>query len=191
MGNYQCDGTPYVLGALDTFSVCYRKAPIDASAIDPFGQDTLLTMDVDKKPERAATSPAAGTVISWQERRRNEWQESFQPVQQEQTEMRELVQDDQNNVAENAEPTVVVGEVVSLLQGSKGIVRFVGKTGFSPGIFVGVELDKPTGLNDGSVRGRRYFTCEPHHGVFVKPHLVENFATSQPGAGGLDWFKDD
>lgn len=32
---------------------------------------------------------------------------------------------------------------------------------------------KADGKNDGSVKGERYFTCEPLHGVFVRPSQVQ------------------
>ena len=36
------------------------------------------------------------------------------------------------------------------------------------GTWVGVELDTPTGKNDGSVQGIQYFTCKHKHGIFVR-----------------------
>ena len=32
-----------------------------------------------------------------------------------------------------------------------------------------MELDEPSGKNDGSVNGVRYFECKPNHGLFSHP----------------------
>lgn len=53
-----------------------------------------------------------------------------------------------------------------------GYIRFVGQTGFAAGKWVGVELDEATGKNDGSVAGKRYFTCAESKGVFVRPSQI-------------------
>jgi len=38
---------------------------------------------------------------------------------------------------------------------------------FVPGVWYGIELDRPVGKNDGSVNGERCFHCKPKHGVFA------------------------
>ncbi|GAA5968987.1 hypothetical protein JCM3765_002274 [Sporobolomyces pararoseus] len=62
-----------------------------------------------------------------------------------------------------------------------GTVRFVGPTSFAAGKWVGVELDRPTGKNDGSVAGKRYFTCEMGRGVFVRDRMVTLIAEEDQG----------
>ncbi|CAK9290223.1 unnamed protein product [Gordionus sp. m RMFG-2023] len=53
-----------------------------------------------------------------------------------------------------------------------GIVRYIGPIDVSPGCWVGVELDLNLGKNDGRVKGKRYFTCKPNYGIFVKLEKV-------------------
>jgi len=58
----------------------------------------------------------------------------------------------------------------------RGVVAFVGQvpeiTG-SVGAWVGVALDEPTGKNDGSINGTKYFSCAPKCGVFLRAERVE------------------
>ncbi|CAF99026.1 unnamed protein product [Tetraodon nigroviridis] len=70
-------------------------------------------------------------------------------------------------------PEVRLGERVLVAGQRTGVVKFCGKTNFAPGIWLGIKLDKPSGKNDGSVGGVRYFSCPPKHGVFAPPSRVQ------------------
>jgi hypothetical protein len=67
-------------------------------------------------------------------------------------------------IKENAYVIVKTNTVMN----KPGHVRFIGEVKFQKGIWIGVELDRPHGLNDGSCKGDRYFQCEQNKGVFVK-----------------------
>ncbi|CAI7996554.1 CAP-Gly domain-containing linker protein 4, partial [Geodia barretti] len=65
--------------------------------------------------------------------------------------------------------TLETGMSVFVTGADFGVVRFIGTTQFAKGVWLGIELRKPNGKNDGSVKGHRYFRCKPSHGLFVKP----------------------
>ncbi|EEB18127.1 conserved hypothetical protein [Pediculus humanus corporis] len=74
-----------------------------------------------------------------------------------------------DEVDANVPDWVVVGESVLIRPyNTSGVVAYLGSTDFAPGTWVGVELDAPTGKNDGVIQGVRYFTCKPKHGIFVR-----------------------
>eukprot|EP00941_MAST-03F_sp_MAST-3F-sp1_P000927 g927.t1 len=62
-----------------------------------------------------------------------------------------------------------VGMRVSCGEGKEGTIRFLGKTQFASGEWVGVELTKNVGKNNGVVQGKKYFDCKAKFGLFVKP----------------------
>ncbi|OAV92880.1 hypothetical protein PTTG_02031 [Puccinia triticina 1-1 BBBD Race 1] len=75
-------------------------------------------------------------------------------------------------MATTSTPHFKQGDRVSIPKAGAGHVAFVGSTEFANGTWVGIILDNPTGKNDGSVDGKRYFTCRSASGVFVRPSQV-------------------
>eukprot|EP01084_Bolivina_argentea_P275178 469202_1 len=74
---------------------------------------------------------------------------------------------------------VSMGDTVKLSKGRIGLVRFIGKTQFSLGEWIGIELYNVLirTRHNGAVLGKRYFRCPPHRGVFVRRGLIkENIA---------------
>lgn len=57
----------------------------------------------------------------------------------------------------------------------RGKVAFIGEVDEISGLqgpWIGVELDEPTGKNDGTMNGKRYFECGKNKGIFVRPERV-------------------
>lgn len=81
------------------------------------------------------------------------------------------------------------GQVICVGDKKTGRIRYIGPTEFASGVWIGVELDTPSGKNDGSVSGQRYFACKPRYGSFVKPEKVfpiesvKREAAGQKGSG--------
>ena len=65
-----------------------------------------------------------------------------------------------------------VGDTVIVRGQDVGTVLFLGDVHYSSGCFVGVNVGS-SGKNDGSVKGKRYFTCPPGEGLLVKLNEVE------------------
>ncbi|XP_053965381.1 kinesin-like protein KIF13A isoform X1 [Anastrepha ludens] len=64
---------------------------------------------------------------------------------------------------------VQVGESVLIRPyNTSGVISYIGTTHFQAGTWIGVELDTPTGKNDGTVQGIQYFQCKSKHGIFVR-----------------------
>ncbi|XP_036744719.2 kinesin-like protein KIF13B isoform X4 [Manis pentadactyla] len=57
------------------------------------------------------------------------------------------------------------GEYVTVGTNKTGVVRYIGPTDFQEGTWIGVELDLPSGKNDGSIGGKQYFRCNPGYGL--------------------------
>lgn len=57
--------------------------------------------------------------------------------------------------------------------GRRGIVSFCGGVKHAPGTWIGITLDEPMGMNDGSVKEERYFVCGEKYGCFAR---IENVA---------------
>ena len=67
------------------------------------------------------------------------------------------------------------------------IVKYIGGTHFNKkGTWVGVALREAIGDCGGMRDGRRYFSCKPKHGMFVRAYrLYENYTTTEKPSSPL------
>ena len=67
-----------------------------------------------------------------------------------------------------------------------GTLRFKGVVDFAPGFWAGVELKSAQGDTDGQRDGRRYFTCQPDHGVLVPGSDISAREEDEVGEVGME-----
>ncbi|KZZ97852.1 Cytoskeleton-associated protein, Gly-rich domain protein [Ascosphaera apis ARSEF 7405] len=108
------------------------------------------------------------SVLSWKKSQKLGRFNPDAPTPEEQ--VREQVAKDKaaiekNNITLGAR-AIIVPSVPPHLR--RGTIRYI-----EPPLWVGIELDEPTGKNNGSVGGKKYFECLQNRGVFVKPDKVE------------------
>lgn len=68
---------------------------------------------------------------------------------------------------------VTLGLSVRVRQHLMGIVRYIGPTDYASGTFIGVELKPGQGKNDGTIKGRCYFSCPSNSGLMVRLEEVD------------------
>jgi len=73
-------------------------------------------------------------------------------------------------------PNLVPGDKVATAPGDRiAYVMFVGQLPNMPaGYWVGVQYEEKVGKNDGTLHGKRYFTCPPGHGGFLRSSKIQN-----------------
>uniref|UniRef100_A0A8C5H8N1 Dynactin subunit 1 n=2 Tax=Gouania willdenowi TaxID=441366 RepID=A0A8C5H8N1_GOUWI len=74
---------------------------------------------------------------------------------------------------ESGRPPKIGSTVEVTGKGQRGTVAYIGATLFASGKWIGVILEEPKGKNDGTVQGKRYFTCEENHGIFVRQSQLQ------------------
>jgi len=68
---------------------------------------------------------------------------------------------------------MIIGARCELTPGARrGTVKFIGEISKS-GWWIGIQLDEPSGLHDGSAKGVRYFECPMNYGTFARGKNVK------------------
>ena len=81
---------------------------------------------------------------------------------------------DVDHMKEEALKIEVGSRCETVVGAMRGEVKYVGKvTGAASGYWIGIKLDDPTGKNDGTIGGNRYFECGTNFGKFLRPNDVK------------------
>eukprot|EP01137_Pigoraptor_chileana_P007490 Opistho-2@53172 len=84
-------------------------------------------------------------------------------------------------MADASLPPIRLGALVEVRGGKKGIVRYSGTTLFAAGKWIGVELFDADGKNNGTVAGKKYFSCLENYGVFVRQSQLNVLEDDEDG----------
>ena len=76
------------------------------------------------------------------------------------------------DISEDTGSNLSLSQRVLVANSVQGVIKYIGTTDFASGVWIGINLDEPRGKNDGSVNGKRYFSCPQKHGVFAPPSKV-------------------
>ncbi|XP_046887018.1 kinesin-like protein KIF13B isoform X2 [Hypomesus transpacificus] len=183
----------------DTSAVVSDSAPLDPSPakLEASGPETTLPRNPQQRADRngllassqyeakmAITgSPASQNPSNHSSSLGQRLVNSFQPAPvdegvfggrgRDSLERLEIILDDEDGGRDYTLPDwLIEGACVTVGANKGGTVRYLGNTEFAHGVWVGVELDLPSGKNDGSVGGHHYFHCKPGFGVLVRPDRV-------------------
>jgi len=83
--------------------------------------------------------------------------------------------------AASSSGAMAVGQKVSW-KGNPGTIQYIGKVDFASGSWIGVALDAPKGVHNGSVFDTEYFKCQPKHGIFCQASELGGAAVAAPPA---------
>ncbi|XP_067908198.1 uncharacterized protein [Heterodontus francisci] len=76
-----------------------------------------------------------------------------------------------------------VNDYVIVNGNRSGTARYIGhldSSGMANAVFVGVELDEPSGQHDGTFEGKRYFQCYENFAIFVPVHEIFYVINKKP-----------
>jgi len=75
---------------------------------------------------------------------------------------------------------IKIGQMVRLKRGREGTVKYIGLVDFTAGEVIGLELTQWTEKgHDGSLQGKRYFTCAAGRGYFTKRENIAEVGDTQ------------
>lgn len=55
------------------------------------------------------------------------------------------------------------------MRAGRGTIRYIGNHKDKKQPRIGIEMDYPVGTNNGTVGGKKYFSCAPNYGILVVP----------------------
>lgn len=80
---------------------------------------------------------------------------------------------DPDHEKEIADEIKVGDRCIMVNDNHRGEVKYVGKVpDLGQGYYVGVKLDEPYGMNDGQVKGIKYFESPNKYGIFLRPSKI-------------------